>query len=183
VPVYNYPMVHIGSLANLRASLHISDSIICRLYDSEGSVSRKYKNNGVYNLVIKQDVMYGEPRVDLAVYEAEPAGAPCFTLSYGTFLNKVRGLYYDNPDLDNPWAIDKWEEEEVLLPWGLRATTQRAVPKQFPVSVFDNLEFCELLILFNGGYAVIKKGRDAPDDAGRKQIARLHDALTLLTGC
>ncbi|OPZ71165.1 MAG: hypothetical protein BWY80_01379 [Firmicutes bacterium ADurb.Bin456] len=183
MPVYNYSSVHIGSLANLRASLHITDSIICHLYDSKGAVSRKYRKNGIYNLVINQDVLYGEPRVNLAVYEAGPAGAPLFTLSYGTFLNKVRGLYYDNPDLDNTWAIDKWEEEEVLLPWGLRATTQSAVPKQFPVSVFDNLEYCELLILFNGGYAVIKKGRDMPDEATRKKIARLHDALTLLTGC
>lgn len=181
MPTYNYPMVHIGNLANLKASLHLCHTISCRVYDSEGSITNRCRN-GNYNLVIKQDVAYGDLRVDLAVYEAAAAGTPRFALSHGTFGNNVRGLYYNNPDLDNPWAIDKWEEEEVMLLWGLTTTSQRAVPKHFPVSVFDNLEFCELLILFNGGYAVIKKGLGAPDDAGKKKIAHLHDALTMLTG-
>lgn len=183
MPTYNYSMVYIENLANLKVSLLISDRVSCRVYDSEGSITNRCRNDSIYNLVIKQDVVYGDPRVDLAVYEAAPAGTPRYTLFYGTFLNKVRGLYYDNPDLDNPWAIDKWEEEEVLLPWGLKATSLRAVPKQFPVSLFDNLEYCELLLLFNGGYAAIKKGRDALDDTCKKKIAHLHDALTLLTGC
>lgn len=183
MPTYNYPMVYIENLANLKASLLISDRISCRVYDSEGSITNRCRNGSIYNLVIKQDVVYGELRVDLAVYEAAVTGTPRFALSHGTFSNNVRGLYYDNPNLDNSWAIDKWEEEEILLPWGLTAISLRAVPKQFPVSVFDNLEFCELLILFNGGYAVIKKGRGAPDDASKKKIANLHDALTLLTGC
>ena len=182
MPTYNYPMVYIGNLANLKASLLFSDRISCRVYDSEGSITRRCRNGSFYNLVIKQDVVDGELRIDLAVYEAADTGSPRFALSHGTFRNKVRGLYYDNPDLDNPWAIDKWEEEEVMLLWGLTTTSLRAVPKQFPVSVFDNLEFCELLILFNGGYAVIKEGRDAPDDASKKKIAHLHDALTMLTG-
>ncbi|NLI11334.1 MAG: hypothetical protein GX425_01620 [Peptococcaceae bacterium] len=183
MPTYNYPMVYIGNLANLKASLLISDRISCRVYDSEGSITNRCQKGSIYNLVIKQDVVYGDLRVDLAVYEAAVTGTPRFALSHGTFTNKVRGLYYDNPDLDNPWAIDKWEEEEVMLLWGLTTTSLRAVPKHFPVSVFDNLEFCELLILFNGGYAVIKEGLDAPDDASKKKIAHLHDALTLLTGC
>lgn len=183
MPTYNYPTVYIGNLANLKATLLISDRISCRVYDSEGSITNRCQNGSIYNLVIKQDVVYGDLRVDLAVYEAAGTGTPRFALYHGTFGNKVRGLYYDNPDLDNPWAIDKWEEEEVMLLWGLTTTSLRAVPKHFPVSVFDNLEFCELLILFNGGYAVIKEGRDAPDDASKKKIAHLHDALTLLTGC
>ncbi len=182
MPTYNYPMVYIGKLANLKASLLISDRIFCRVYDSEGSITNRCRNGSIYNLVIKQDVVYGDLRVDLAVYEAAATGTPRFALSHGTFYNNVRGLYYDNPDLDNPWAIDKWEEEEVQLLWGLTTISQHAVPKQFPVSIFDNLEFCELLILFNGGYVAINKGRDAPDDAGKKKIAHLHDALTLLTG-
>jgi hypothetical protein len=184
MPTYNYPMVYIGNLANLKASLLLSDKVFCRVYDSEGSITNKCQNGSIYNLVIKQDVVYGDLRVELAVYKASVTGTPCFALSHGTFGNNVRGLYFDNPDLEpNPWAIDQWEEEEVLLPWGLTAQSLRAVPKQFPVSVFDNLEFCELLILFNGGYAVIKKGWGAPDDASKKKIANLHDALTLLTGC
>ena len=181
MPTYNYPMVHIENLANLKASLLISDKISCRVYDSDGLITNRHRN-GNYSLVVKQDVVYGDLRVDLAVYEAPAADTPRLALSHGTFRNNVRGLYYDNPDLDNSWAIDKWEEEEVQLPWGLMAISQRAVPKQFPVSVFDNLEFCELLILFNGGCVVINKGLDAPDDAGKKKIAHLHDALTLLTG-
>ncbi|MDD4767694.1 MAG: hypothetical protein PHF87_09020 [Desulfotomaculaceae bacterium] len=182
MPTYNYPMVYIESLASFKTSLLISDKIFCRVYDSEGSITNRCRKGGIYNLVVKQDVVYGDPRVDLAVYEAAPAGTPRFALSHGAFRNNVRGLYFDNPDLDNPWAVDKWEEEEVMLLWGLTTTSQRAVPKQFPVTVFDNLEYCELLILFNGGYAVIKEGRDAPDDTSRKKIAQLHDALTMLTG-
>lgn len=182
MPTYNYSLVYIGNLAGLKASLLSSDRIFCHVYDSAGSITNRCRNGGIYNLVIKQDVVYGELRVDLAVYEAAVTGTPRFTLSHGTFRNKVRGLYYDNPDLDNPRAIDQWEEEEVMLLWGLTTTSQRAVPKQFPVSVFDNLAYCELLILFNGGYAVIQKGGDALDDAGKKKIANLHDALTLLTG-
>lgn len=183
MPTYNYPMVYIGNLANLKTSLLLSHRISCRVYDSEGSITNKCRKDSIYNLIIKQDVVDGEPRIDLAFYETGDNGSPCFALSYGTFRNKVRGLYYDNADLDNSWAIDKWEEEEVMILWGLTTTDLRAVPKYFPVSVFDNLEFCELLILFNGGYAVIKEGRDAPDDASKKKIAHLHDALTLLTGC
>lgn len=182
MPTYDYPLVHIGNLANFKASLLFSDRISCRVYDSAGSVTNKCRNDGFYNLVIKQDVAYGELRVDLAVYEAADTGTPRFALSHGTFGNKVRGLYYDNPDLDNPWAVDKWEEEEILLLWGLKTTGQRAVPKEFPVSVFDNLAYCELLILFNGGYAVIQKDGETLDDAGKKKIAHLHDALTMLTG-
>jgi hypothetical protein len=183
MPTYNYPMAYIGNLANLKASLLISDKISCHVYDSEGAITRRCRNDSFYNLVIKQDVVDGEPRIDLAFTETADNGSTRLALSYGTFRNKVRGLYYDNQELDNSWAIDQWEEEEIMLLWGLTTTTQRAVPKQFPVSIFDNLEFCELLILFNGGYAVIKEGRDAPDDASKKKIAHLHDALTLLTGC
>jgi hypothetical protein len=176
-------MVYIGNLANLKVSLLSSHRIFCHVYDCEGLITKRCRNDSIYKLVIKQDVVDGEPRIDLAFYETGDEGLPRFALSHGTFRNKVRGLYYDNPDLDNPWAIDKWEEEEVMILWGLTTTDLRAVPKYFPVSVFDNLEFCELLILFNGGYAVIKEGRDAPDDASKKKIAHLHDALTLLTGC
>jgi len=183
MPTYNYPMVFIGNLANLKASLLISYRISCRVYNIEGSITRKCRNGSFYNLVIKQDIVDGEPRIDVAFTETADNGSPRFALSHGTFRNKVRGLYYDNQDLDNSWAIDKSEEEEIMLLWGFTTTTQRAVPKQFPVSIFDNLEFCELLILFNGGYAVLKEGRDAPDDASKKKIANLHDALTLLTGC
>ncbi len=183
MPTYNYPMVHIGNLANLKASLLISDRISCRVYDSEGAITRRCRNGSFYNLVIKQEVVDGEPRIDLAFTETADNGSPRLALSHGTFRNKVRGLYYDNQELDNSWAIDQWEEEEIMLLWGLTTTSIRAVPKQFPVSIFDNLEFCELLIMFNGGYAVIKEGRDAPDDASKKKIAHLHDALTLLTGC
>ena len=64
----------------------------------------------------------------------------------------------------------------------MKATSQRAVPKHIPVTVFNNLDFCELLILFNGGYVVIQKEGETLDDAGRKKIANLHDALTMLTG-
>ena len=183
MPAYNYPMAYIGNLANLKASLLISDRITCHVYDSEGSMTRRCRNDSFYNLVIKQDVVDGELKIDLAFTETADNGSPRLALSHGTFRNKVRGLYYDNQDLDNSWAIDKFEEEEIELLWGLTTTTQRAVTKQFPVSIFDNLEFCELLILFNGGYAVIKEGRDAPDDTSKKKIAHLHDALTLLTGC
>ncbi len=182
MPVYNYPLVSIGNLANFKASLLLSDRISCHVYDSAGITTNRCRDGGIYNLVIKQDVLYGELRVDLAVYEAADNGTASFALSYGTFRNQVRGLYYDNPDLDNPWAIDKWEEEEVLLLWGLKTTSQRAVPKHFPVTVFDNLAFCELLILFNGGYVVIQKDGETLDDAGKKNIASLHDALTMLTG-
>ncbi len=183
MPTYNYPMAYIGNLVNLKATLLISDRITCRVYDIEGSMTRRCRNGSFYNLEIKQDVVDGEPRIDLAFTETADNGSSRFALSHGTFRNKVRGLYYDNQDLDNSWAIDKFEEEEIELLWGLTTTTQRAVTKQFPVSIFDNLEFCKLLILFNGGYAVIKEGRDAPDDASKKKIAHLHDALTLLTGC
>ena len=186
MPTYNYPMVYIGNLANLKASLLFSDRISCRVYDSEGSITKRCQNDSFYNLVIKQDVVDGEPRVDLAVYETVDNDSPRFALSHGNFRNnKVRGLYFNNPDLapDNPWAIDIMDEEEICLPWGWMVLSLHDVPKQFPVSVFDNLEYCELLILVNGGYAVIKKGRGAPDDASKKKIANLHDALTLLTGC
>lgn len=183
MPTYNYPMVFIGNLANLKASLLISYRISCRVYNIEGSITRKCRNGSFYNLVIKQDVVDGELKIDVAFTETADNGSPRFALSQGTFRNKVRGLYYDNQDLDNSWAIDKFEEEEIELLWGFTTTTQRAILKHFPVSIFDNLEFCELLILFNGGYAVIKEGRDAPDDASKKKIANLHDALTLLTGC
>jgi hypothetical protein len=176
-------MAYIGNLATLKASLLISDRITCRVYDSEGSITGRCRNESFYNLVIKQDIVDDEPRIDLAFTETADNGSTRFAMSHGTFRNKVRGLYYDNADLDNSWAIDKWEEEEVMILWGLTTTNLRPVPKYFPVSIFDNLEFCELLILFNGGYAVIKEGRDAPDDASKKKIANLHDALTLLTGC
>jgi hypothetical protein len=184
MPTYNYPMVYIGNLADLKASLLFSDRISCRVYDSEGTVTKRCRNGGIYNLVIKQDVVYDEPRVDMAVYETMDTGSPRFTLSHGTFRkNKVRGLYFDNPNLaPNPWAIDIFDEEEIWLPSGLRALSLHNVPKQFPVTVFDNLEYCELLILVNGGYAVIKKGRGTLDDASKKKIANLHDALSLLTG-
>jgi hypothetical protein len=182
MPVYNYPLVSIGNLAKFKASLLISDKISCRVYDSTGSTTNRCREGGIYNLVIKQEVQYGELRVDLAVYETADNDKACFALSYGNFGNNVRGLYYNNPDLDNPWAVDKWEEEEVLLLWGMKATSQRAVPKHIPVTVFNNLDFCELLILFNGGYVVIQKEGETLDDAGRKKIANLHDALTMLTG-
>ncbi len=179
---YNFPMVHIKNLANFKASLLLSDRISCRVYDIKGSVTNRCLNNSIYNLIIKQDIVYDDLSVELAAHETAPAGAPRFALSYGTYKNKVRGLYFDNPDLDNPWAIDQWEKEEVVLLWGLTTTSQRAVPKQFPVTLFDNLEYCELLILFNGGYVAIREGMDTLDDDSRKNIARLHDALTMLTG-
>lgn len=182
MPTFKYSMVYIGNLAALKASLHSSHRIHCHVYNSEGIITKRHQNGTIYNLVIKQDVVDDEPRLDLDIYEAADNGSPLFALSYGTFRNNVRGLYYSNPDLDNPSVVDKLEEEEVMLLWGLTTTIQRAVPKQFPVSVFDNLEYCELLILFNGGYAVIKKGWSSPDDASKKKIAKLHDALTLLTG-
>lgn len=182
MPVYNYPAVYIENLANLKASLTITDRISCRVYDVNGTITNRCRN-GLYDLVVGQDIVYGDPRVDLAIHEtAGNAGTPGFMLSHDAFGKNVRGLYYDNPELDNPWAKDQWEEEEVLLLWGIIATSQRAVPKQFPVTIFDDLEYCELLILFNGGYAVIKKGQNAPDDASKKKIAHLHDALTMLTG-
>lgn len=183
---YNYPMVYIGNLANLKSSLLFSDKISCSIYNSEGSITERYQNGSIYDLAIKQDIVDGEPHVDLAIRETVDTGSPRFTLSHGSFRkNKVRELYLDNPDLapDNPWTIDMWNAEEPYLP-GVQAPRCNLYsdPKHIPAAVFDNLEYCELLILVTGGYVVIKQGWDAPDDASKEKITNLHDAMALLTG-
>ena len=61
MPTYNYSMVYIENLANLKVSLLISDRVSCRVYDSEGSITNRCRNDSIYNLVIKQDVVYGDP--------------------------------------------------------------------------------------------------------------------------
>lgn len=182
---YRYSAVYIGKLNNLKSSLRLSDKISCNIYDSTGSITERYKNGIIYNLVIKQDIVDGEPHVDLAVLETTSAGSPRFTLSHGTFRkNKERDLYADNPDLapNSPWTIDMWNAEEPFLP-GVQAPRNDLYNfrTEVPVVIFDNLEYCELLILVNGGYAVIKKGWDVPDEASKKKIVNLHDALALVT--
>ncbi|MFX4262468.1 hypothetical protein ACOBQJ_09715 [Pelotomaculum propionicicum] len=183
---YNFPMVYIGNLANLKSSLHFSDRITCSVYDSEGLITERCQNGSIYNLVIRQDIVDGEPQVDLALYETVETGAPRFTLSHGTFRKtKVRDLFVDDPDLspNNPWTIEMWNAEEPYLP-GVQAPRCNFydVPRHIPAAVFDNLEYCELLILVTGGYVIIKQGWGAPDDASKDKIVNLHDAMALLTG-
>ncbi|MEG3069911.1 MAG: hypothetical protein RQM92_02835 [Candidatus Syntrophopropionicum ammoniitolerans] len=83
MPVYNYPAVYIENLANLKASLTITDRISCRVYDVNGTITNRCRN-GLYDLVVGQDIVYGDPRVDLAIHEtAGAAGTPGFMLSHG----------------------------------------------------------------------------------------------------
>jgi hypothetical protein len=187
---YHYPMVYIGNV-DLKSSLRFSNRISYKIYDPRGSLANSYHNSSLYDLIIQQDIVNGEPQVDLAICETVTVQAPRFTLSHGTCSTKSGNLYdikVDNPELTPflpgvaaPSSNLFLVPADPLLP-GVPAPRGYDVPAEVPAVIFDNLDYCELLILVTGAYLVIKKGWNMPDDASKKKIASLYEAMALLTG-
>lgn len=187
---YHYPSVYIGNV-DLKSTLRFSHRISYKVYDHRGSITDSYHNCSLYDLVIKQNIVNGEPEVDLAICESVATQTPRFTLSHGTCSTKSGNLYdikVDNPELTPllqgvaaPGSNLFLVPADPLLP-GVPAPRGYDVPAEVPAAIFDNLEYCELLILVTGAYLVIKKGWNMPDDASKKKIANLYEAMALLTG-
>ncbi len=194
MPTYYYQKVYIGNM-DLRSSLRFSDRISCNVYDLRGSLTNNYHNGSIYDLVIIQDIVDGEPQVDLAICETVKKQGPRFTLCHGNCSTQgsTQGRNMCDTKMDNP-ALTPFQPgvatpcsdffavpSEPLLP-GVPAPCDYKVPSYVPSSIFEELEHCELLVLFTGGYIVIKQGWNMPDDASKKKIANLYEAMALLTG-
>ena len=182
---YHYPMVYIGNVFYLKSYLRFSDRISCSVYDREGSLVNNYKNGSIYNLVIKQDIVDGELQVDLAIHETVET-APRFTLSYGTYRHTKKSKdFYDVPKQapNKPYKIAMLNSEEPFLP-GVAAPFSNFYEAMttVPAVIFDNLEYCKLLILVTGCYVVIIQGWNMPDDASKEKISNLYESMALLTG-